>query len=733
MKTIYTKSLLIFGLLALILPISAFATEDGDSKGNYHAIFIAIDDYNSKVWAPLNNPVNDATQLRKVLKSKYGFATTTVLFNEEATRVKVLETLDATAAKMAEDDKLLIFYSGHGIEIGEEGYWVPFEAKSKERYELLSTTEVKTALNKAASRHILVMVDACFSSTILKSAALTYENDGSNNYYDKMETLLSRQALTAGGLEPVADGNGENSVFSKYILKFLQKNEKKQLDAAELFELIKYPVAANTPNMPQFGHIQNTGHEGGQFVFRLKEERLCDSPVYFEEGEVVKFDKDGGTLHAITTFENVKYEWSYESEVLMHEGPDLPITKSGMYGVTIITEDGDCSNSAIAEVDIVLPSIVVDILEGYDVEYTHKGKLNASVSGYKDELKYEWKKNGFVVSSESSVEVSESDTYIVSVKLPDGRELGSATAKVSIKQRVYAVQMGDNMERIARKFYKDPLKAELIYIANPTIEKGAILKVGTELTIPASSDEAIAKVVNLATNANFPPFSAENYYKGGMMTNIVNTVYEEMGTKIEIKHLPDNQVKGITYSGRSEIGFPFSKNEQDGLMFLYSEALYSTLVVFFAKEDSEVEDMEVTMKKRMRKGKYTKLIVAVPIGFSTDKIMEYATNKLILLKPFKSTKECFEAMKAGKVDLVAAPQIAGLVTIQNSPNLVRNDFKILDKSIETTTLHAVVSKSHPEAELLIKNFNDALAKAKKSGAIGKIVDEHIDFIQKGKP
>ncbi len=732
MKRLITKSLLIFGLAIFAFPKLMMAS-DGDFGGDYHAIFIAIDNYNSKVWAPLNNPVNDATQLQKVLKSKYGFATTKTLFNENATRVKVLETLDATAAKMSENDKLLIFYSGHGIEIGEEGYWVPFEAKSQERYELLSTTEVKTALNKAASKHILVMVDACFSSTILKSSALTYANDGSDDYYNKMENLLSRQAITAGGLEPVADGNGQNSVFAKYVLKFLQKNEKKQLDAAELFEMIKYPIAANTPNMPQFGHIQNTGHEGGQFVFRLKEERLCDSPVYFEEGEVVQFDKDGGTLHAITNFKNVKYEWSYESEVLLHEGPNLPIKKPGMYGVTIITEDGDCSNSAIAEVSIVLPTIVVDILEGYDVEYSQKGKLNAAVSGYKGELIYEWKKNGFVVSSEASVDVSESDLYVVSVKLPDGRELGSATAKVTIKERIYAVQMGDNMERIARRFYKDPVKAELIYLANPNIKKGDILKVGTELKIPTSTSDDNTKVISVATTTNFAPFSAESYYKGGMMTNVVNTVFGEMDSKIELSHLPNNQVKGVTYSGRSEIGFPFTKNEQDKLMFLYTEPLYSTLVVFFANKDSEVVDMEATMKKRMRKGKYTKLVVAVPIGFNTDKLMKYYTDRLILLKPFKSVEACFEAMKMGKADLVAAPQISGLVTIQNNADLVRNDFKILDKSIESATLHAVVSKSHPEAQLVINAFNDSLAKAKKSGAIAKIIDEHIDYIQNGKP
>jgi polar amino acid transport system substrate-binding protein len=218
-----------------------------------------------------------------------------------------------------------------------------------------------------------------------------------------------------------------------------------------------------------------------------------------------------------------------------------------------------------------------------------------------------------------------------------------------------------------------------------------------------------------------------------MITDIVNTVYSQMGRKTEINYVPNNQLRGVTFNGRTEVSYPLTKNTNDEMLFLYSEPLYTTLTVFFAKVDSEVEDMENTMEKRMRKGKFTKLIVAVPVGFNSDKLMKYYEDKYILLKPMKTLEDCFKAMSEGTVDLVAAPQIAGLVAIQNSGELNRADFKILEKSIESTTLHLVVSKEHPNAEGTIKEFNDAFEAAKASGKIGKVIDVHIDLIQKSRP
>lgn len=716
--------------LFLLLSVLLFSTTlSAQQAGNYHAIFIAIDNYNSAMWKPLKNPVNDAKSVEKVLKSKYGFKTVTNLFNEDATRTNILDKLDKITNSLSEDDHLLIYYTGHGIEIGTDGYWVPYEAKSQERYELLSTGEIKNAVGTTKCKHVLILVDACFSSTIFKTATFGPTNDGTTAYYDRMEQLLSRQALTAGGLEPVPDGEGAHSIFAKYVLKFLDKNEKKNLSAGELFEMVKYPIGANSPNTPQFGHLQNTGHEGGQFIFRIQERQSCDHKVYFQEGQAIEFDNEGGTLNAKTNAANSRYVWTYNGEIIDNKTTSLKVKKSGNYGVTVITQK-DCFSTASIEVNVSAPDVVIDILEGKKVNFTYKGKLNATIAGYTDDVQYEWKKGNFVVGNESSIEVMESGVYTVTIKLPNGKELGRKTADVIIKDRVYSIKLGDNVERIARNFYNDPNKASIIYAANPALKRGDVLRVGTKIVIPTIKKDDEFAVMNLGTAAAFAPFSQETLHNGGMITDIVSTVYASMGKKTAVNYVPNNQLKGVTFSGRVEASYPLVKNQNDLMLFKFSDPLYSTLTVFFASHDSEVIDMEETMKKRMKRKKYEVLIVGVPAGFSSDKLTQYYQNRYIVLKPLSSYEACFTALKNGGVDLVAVPQIAGLVTIKSSSNLDRADFKILDKSIESTTLHLVVSKEHPQADVLIEEFNKALAKAKNDGKISKIIDGHIDLIQK---
>lgn len=720
--------------LVCVLCLFSFTTptKKATEKGQYHALFIAIDDYSGKVWSPLKNPVKDAKAIRNILKSKYNFESITTLFNQQATRKSIIETLDKVTSNLKENDNLIIFYTGHGVVVGSEGYWVPVEAQTQERYELVATSEIKTALSKTNSKHVLVLVDACFSSSIFKSSPLSHANDGTENYYARVDNLLSRQAITAGGLEPVPDGTGNHSIFTKYIIKFLQKNEKELLDASELFEMIKYPVAANTPNMPQFGHIQNTGHEGGQFIFRLEKAKICDSHVEIKEGEQVQFDQKGGILHAVTSQKNIRYEWTYNTELLDNDQPTLKVTKSGTYGVTVITPEGECSDAALAEVKIVMPEIALDILEGSRVEFTYKGTLNAQLTGYSGKVLYEWKKNSFLVGNQPKLEVKESDVYTVTVKLPDGRILGTAKTDVLIQQRIYSTQLGDNVRRISKKFYGNANNTALIYNANPSIKRNEVLRVGTRLIIPGN-DKANGEPQQIIAGGikAFPPFSDEDHYKGGMVTDIVKAVFKEMEQPVKVDYMPSNQLKGMAYNGRIGVAFPYPETEQDRLLFRYSDPLYNTLHVLFARKGTTITDVEKYMKKASKQREYKKLVVGIPIGFHSNKLVEWMQKEYLVLKPFQSLEGCFNALKNGDIDLVAGPQTAGLVTLQDSYNHNMGDYIILDKELETNTLHLIVSNAHPDGSDIIADFNKALKKLKNMGKITAITDAHIDLIQKG--
>lgn len=244
-----------------------------DKFGKYYAYIVGINDYKGSTWSPLGNAVNDAKELENVLKTKYNFDEVMTLYDKEATRANILQDLANICSRMNENDNLLVYYSGHGIEISGEGYWVPSDAKTDGTYALVSNNDVKNEIGKSKSKHTLLIVDACFSATIFREATeKPFYKESTANYYEKINELASRQAVTSGGLEPVPDkkGNicdGKHSVFACYLLRTLKENKEPYMDVSELFQKIKFPVSRNA-TMPRFGYIRGLGDEGGQFVFK---------------------------------------------------------------------------------------------------------------------------------------------------------------------------------------------------------------------------------------------------------------------------------------------------------------------------------------------------------------------------------------------------------------------------------------------------------------------------------
>lgn len=80
-----------------------------------HAIIIGISNYKEETSLP--NAYNDAAAIKRVLAEKYEFDNIITLFNEEATGDKTREILEDTLADesiIGPQDRVLIYYSGHG-------------------------------------------------------------------------------------------------------------------------------------------------------------------------------------------------------------------------------------------------------------------------------------------------------------------------------------------------------------------------------------------------------------------------------------------------------------------------------------------------------------------------------------------------------------------------------------------------------------------------------------------
>jgi hypothetical protein len=235
------------------------------STPNYYSLIIGVDKYQfaSANLFNLNKPIKDATTLRDILVLKYSFQANNSTFLQNPTRADILRAFEDLAKKVTEKDNVLIFYAGHGYwdERLKVGYWLPSDSKTDDKSGWIANSTIRDYIAGIQSKHTLLISDACFSGSIFKTREV---NSEINEWgVAKIYQLPSRKAMTSGTLTTVPD----ESKFMEYLVKRLNDNSSKYLTTRQLFYSLETAVLNNTSTVPQLGVIQDTGDEGGDFIF----------------------------------------------------------------------------------------------------------------------------------------------------------------------------------------------------------------------------------------------------------------------------------------------------------------------------------------------------------------------------------------------------------------------------------------------------------------------------------
>jgi hypothetical protein len=246
--------------------------------GRYFAVVIGNNTYRDAGYAPLKSAASDATAVSSVLQSRYGYQTTVLL---NASRLEILSALNDAREKLGANDNLLIYYAGHGEMDGAgKGYWVPSDGVAGNSKTWISNAQISDMLNTMPAKHVLTVVDSCYSGTMTRASAPSFDvasmpAEKWNTWVKTMANGRSRTALTSGGLQPVPDvGAGNHSYFARAFINALQDNNK-LLEAGRLYRTVSTSVAltsvkAPLPQNPQYAAIRFAGHESGEFFFLPK-------------------------------------------------------------------------------------------------------------------------------------------------------------------------------------------------------------------------------------------------------------------------------------------------------------------------------------------------------------------------------------------------------------------------------------------------------------------------------
>jgi uncharacterized caspase-like protein len=240
--------------------------------GSYHALVIGNDNYES--MPDLKTASADARSMAELLETQYGFETTVLI---DATLFDILAALKSLREDLSKDANVLVYYAGHG-ELDEQtgmGFWLPVDAGPDDRNDWISSAEISDQLDLLPARHVLVVVDSCYSGALTQTALPYYSGTSEEERERWLEQIAknrSRTALTSGGLKPVLDTmGGDHSIFARAILETLRENDS-ALETRRLWAAVKTRVEYQTRKLgrhqrPQYAPIRHAGHESGDFVF----------------------------------------------------------------------------------------------------------------------------------------------------------------------------------------------------------------------------------------------------------------------------------------------------------------------------------------------------------------------------------------------------------------------------------------------------------------------------------
>ena len=248
-------------------------------RGINHLLLIGIDTYQQV--AQLNNAVRDAQAFERVLLDKYQFEEKHVhrLFNEQATRVNIANTLRKAVDLVKPKDNLIVYYSGHGHydEVFKEGYWIPVEAHYGAEVEYIPYAYLKQVIAAVPTQHTLFIVDSCYSGAL-------FVQDRELKT-DRFERDPSRWLLASGRNEVVPDGVvGGNSPFAEQLIDLLDRYSHEGLRLGTLADKLTTAVTYNSRQTPIGRPLYEVGDKGGEFVFHPKRNRAADYRAASEQG-----------------------------------------------------------------------------------------------------------------------------------------------------------------------------------------------------------------------------------------------------------------------------------------------------------------------------------------------------------------------------------------------------------------------------------------------------------------
>ena len=233
------------------------------------ALLVGVDEYRDTTIPTLANAVKDARTVGRLFAGDLGYETYVV---PNASRNSVVAALNRLALELKPHDSVVIYYAGHGqvVESTKLGYWQLGDADAKDPSTWLSNTDITRLIGRIGASQVAVISDSCYSGSLVAEQKLR----AAAGPVDPVAVLTRKSVvvMSSGGNEPVFDdGKQGHSPFAWNLMNTLRQVQTWQ-PGGQVFERVRFAVARELPQRPQYGASTAAGHQpGGDYLFESRQ------------------------------------------------------------------------------------------------------------------------------------------------------------------------------------------------------------------------------------------------------------------------------------------------------------------------------------------------------------------------------------------------------------------------------------------------------------------------------
>ena len=233
------------------------------------AVMIGINDYADSGIPQLSNAVADSQAVGRLFGESFGYETVLL---DNASKPSVVAALNQLALELGPRDSVVIYYAGHGEVVPSTGlgYWQLSDSDAKRPETWLSNADISRMIGQFGALQVALISDSCYSGSLVSEQRIR----AAPGTVDPQAVLAKKSVvvMSSGGNEPVFDdGRDGHSLFAWNFMNSLKQIPSWQM-GGNLFERVRFAVAKELPQRPQYGSSSAAGHQlGGDYLFEQRQ------------------------------------------------------------------------------------------------------------------------------------------------------------------------------------------------------------------------------------------------------------------------------------------------------------------------------------------------------------------------------------------------------------------------------------------------------------------------------